>query len=213
MGALFDLPLALDASCDFFAFVTCIGQDYVPLEVDCTSAILEIRATALDVSPLVTVTTTSGSSGGLLFGVALPPPAGAQCATESAVTEHGLPGSVSTVPPVVNQGSVATLAALSNLDATSFTEGDVVFVTSTPGLFFQWSPGDPRPANGTTIVAGFASAGKWLLACTVVITLTAQALAAIAGYDFLVYDLIVTWSDGTKTKFLGRRGTVDQTIS
>ena len=220
MSALFDLPLSLDASTDFYALVTCIGQDYVPISIaPGATAKLEIKATALDPSALVTVTTTPSSSGGLLFGVGLPSPAGTSCMTEAAVSEHGFPGSATTVPPVANQGSVATLAALGTLDPTSFIEGDVVFVTASPGAFYAWSPGDPNTPNGTTIIAGaelppdYLTTGNWLYCGTVAVTLTAQALAAIAGYDYAVYDVTVTWANGTTTKLLGRRITIDQTIS
>jgi hypothetical protein len=212
MSSLFRLPLDVDASVDFYALVSCVGQDYVPISVgQGVTATLQIFGSPLDPSPLITVSTTPGSNGALLFGVGLPDPAGTACATESAIAEHGFPGSVTTTPPLANQGSVANAAALTALVTTSFQEGDVVFVTASPGLFYAWSPLDTRYSpDGKTVIQGNAGTGLWLLCGTVLVQLTAAALEALAGFDHATYNLVVAWTDETKTKLLSRDVFVQQ---
>ena len=215
MGALLTMPLNLDVGVDQAVLVTLLGQNGAQIALQgITAAELAVSLTSLDAQPLAEVTTAPSASGSLTFGVAPPSPVGANVASFAELEAQGLPLTLSTSAPVPVVATAATVAALEALSTTGYTVGEIAILASGgAGSFYQWSPGDPGTPNGTTVIAatGSPSPGNWLLAGTIAIVLTAAAAALFAGYASGVFDLVVTWADGTRTKILAGPILVTQT--
>lgn len=209
MSALIQQDLYVDTFCDIVVglLVQSAGATMVGLTV--TSAQLTVRVTPQDVSPLLVATTAAGQ---LTFGVAPPPPVGAQCANVSEL-EAAAPLTVITTPPEPTVETFASLAAMAAFNASALTVGQLAIVTAGVGSFYQWSPGDTNTPNGTTIVASTGgTAGNWLLAVTVQIQVAQALLLPLLGTSQAQYDLLVTWSNGTTTKLLEGAWYTDQTV-
>ncbi len=214
MGALLALDLNVDAGVDQAVLVTLLGQNGAQIALQgVTAAELALSLTSLDSQPLAEVTTTPSSSGSLTFGVAPPAPTGANVASVAQLEAQGLPLTLSTSSSVPVVATVANVAALETLATAGLTVGQIAILASGgAGAFYQWSPADPGTPNGTTIIASSESpAGNWLLAGTVAIVLTAATAALFAGFASGIWDLVLTWADGTHTKLLGGRVFVTQT--
>jgi hypothetical protein len=214
MAAVFqqdlNLDVGLDAQIILTGFTTALAQVGIGLPgATQPTAVLDIRATPEDPSPLVSLSTSSG----LTFGVAPPAPAGL------TVTEQGglaVVGASPTVQVGVSETIVSTVAsttALSNVATTTFALGNVAFVTAGAGSYYIWSPGDPNTPNGTTVVAGAGSTGNWLLFGTLTVAVAATLAQALLGYDYLQYDLVVTWPNAAQTKLFAGRVWVSTTLS
>jgi hypothetical protein len=217
MGALFSLPLNLDVGCDTQLIVNCFSSTYAQLGILGATGLLEIRASPWDPAPLVTITTTPGAQGGLVYGVTFPSPAGLAVSEQGGLAALGPSSSLTTgIQSLTGPGSVATTqattGALSALATAPFFLGAVALVTAGPGTYYMWSPLDPSTPNGSTILAG-ASGGNWLQVGTATITVSAAAALTCSGYDTLSWDLLTIWGNGTTTKLLDGQVLVSQTIS
>ena len=207
-----DLNIVAGASSQ--TILTCYSSALAQVDLSlATSVSLQMYITPQDLTPLVTVTTTSGPSGQLTLGVAPPIPAGLFAASQAALAELGTaafitPGLTGTIV-----ATVASVAALTATVTTGFALSNVALITgASPSGFYQWSPGDVRTPNGTTIVAGNAGTGNWLLFGTVVINLTSSASLALAGWDRAQHVITVTWSDGTTTQFISGKTEIGQPV-
>jgi hypothetical protein len=190
----FDLSLAV--GCDGLATVTVLNPALAQLGVQATSAELAVRITAADPAPVFTVSTVAGASGSLVFGATFPPPAGIVASNEAGLSGFTFGTNVSTEPPPL-AATVANVAALATLPTSSFQIGSGVFV-QTPGVWYVWSPSDPSTPSSPTVIAGVG--GNWLLAGTLTVAVSAASSLLLAGYSKGVFDVVLTWADGTKTR-------------
>jgi len=216
VAALFTLPLNLDVGCDSQLLVSCFSSTYAQLGLLGATGLLEIRATPWDPTPLVSITTTPSTQGGLVHGVCPPAPTGLAVSEPGGLASMG-PSIVATGTPTLTgptglTTTVATTTALSALPTGSFVLGSVAFVTGGAGTYYLWSPLDPSTPNGTTILAG-ASGGNWLQCGTTTITVTALAATLCQGYDTLQWDEFVIWGGGQTTKLLSGPVLVAQSVS
>jgi hypothetical protein len=216
MAALFRQDLELDTYADFWVcFQVLTGSSaaaMLDLAQGAATAVLAIRATPSDATPLVQVSTTATSSGSLQLGVALPAPAGASAVNEAsleAILAQGTPLLASTAPGPVTIVA-ASVAALEAVGSTSLAEGTIAEVTSGTGAFYAFSPSSTLTPNGTTIVHATDGGGNWLLVGTVVVAIAQAAMGNLVGTSGAAYDLLVTWPNGTTMKLLEGYVTVEQ---
>ena len=215
MAAFVQLDIAADSHCDLVLPVTILLGGTVFAGLTVASAAFTLRATAADPMPIALASTSFGM--GLTFGVAPPSPVGAQCTNLAELeADYDGPPVVQTSPPNAIVATVAGLAALASLAATGFTLGQYAFVQAGAGAYWAWSPGDTRTPDGKTIVASTAPspapAGNWLLAPTVLVHIPAASLAGLVGISQAVYDLLVTWADGTVSKILEGAVAIEQSV-
>lgn len=208
MTALFRLDLPLDTSCDALFFLSVLtgpaAVAMLDLAAGTATAALSVRGTPSDPAPLLTVSTTSSSSGQITAGVALPSPQGASAANDAqlqAILAQGTPLLVDTPPQPITY-TFATVAALRAQSTTGVTLGTLAEVTGSPGGFYAFALGSALADNGTTIIRATDAGGSWLLASTLVIRIAQAAMAPLVGTSWAQYDLLVTWPDGTTTKLL-----------
>jgi hypothetical protein len=181
MAALLTYVLNLDTRCDFAASFT-FGQALNELTSFVgATAEMMIRESPADPNPLLTLSTTASPSGQIYLGVAPPGPFGV---------------------------TLADIAAMIAYDASALTAGTLVYV-ETPVSYYAWAPGSLLVPDGVSIIDGVA--GQWLLSATIRFAINSAALLALVGTVTAAWDLVVTWSDGTKTKFIEGRVLVDQT--
>jgi hypothetical protein len=159
---------------------------------------------------LLQITTTPSSSGSLVFGVPCLSPVGATCTSEAELLQLGR-GQVIETPPVVPlAGTTATLSTLAAYVTTGLVVGNVVFVQAGTGSYFAWSPNDTNMPNGSTIIMSTFATGNWLLCGTVTISIpAANVIPVLQG---ALYNLLVTWNNGTTTKLFEGMLRVGQTI-
>ena len=212
MAAPFNQDLNVDASCNIQAVITCYASDLSQVDISAaTSVSLEMRITAEDPNPLVTLT-----GGDIVLGVAPPVPEGLFASEPGSLAKLGTAAFASFGVNALIVDTVADLTALGNLDATNYLLSNVVFVTTggpvAGGSYYQWSPADGRTPNGTTIVAGHAGAGNWLLYGTLTANISSSVAAAFVGWDQAVYDVLVTWASGAVTKLVSGVAYVEQTV-
>jgi hypothetical protein len=181
MAALLQYPLNLDTGTDFSASWTWGLAQNELTSFVGATAQLMIRETPADLTPLLSISTTPNASGGVYLGQAPPGPFGA---------------------------TVTTLAALVAYNPSALAAGTLVYV-QTPASYYSWTPGGSQVPDGVTIIDGIG--GQWLLTATIVVKIANAAMATLVGTVQASYDLLVTWADGTITKFLEGPVYVDQT--
>jgi len=164
MAALAQLNLYLDTYADCVLPLTLLAGGATSVGLSVASAQLTLRVTPIDATPLLQATVANGQ---LAFGVAPPPPVGAQCANIAELEAQLAQGPLTTqtLPPGPIALTVASLAALE----AALTGG---LVTCTLGLN---AADAPYPAgsllanvvgqagqtykNTTTVTAGQISGG------------------------------------------------------
>ena len=204
------LDLYFDTQCDYVRGIILLGGGSTFVGLSVTAAVLTIKATPLDPAPLVRATLAGGQ---LTFGVAPPPPVGAQCACLAELDALGGPPLVDLDPPAPVVLTVATLAALAAADTSPYALGDCAFVQAGQGAYYAWSPLDPNTPNGTTIIAGLGGTGNWLLAVTVQVSIPLATLVPLVGTAQATYSLLVTWSQGGTSSLLEGTAYIDQSTS
>lgn len=200
MPAPFSTPLNIAAGEDFQSILTFFASDLAQVDLTAaTSVVMSIYITPEDAAPLVTLSTTSGPEGVLTLGPAPPVPVGLFATGQAVLASLGTAAFLQNGILATVVDTVANVAALEVLDTTSYVLSNVVFVTDpvAGSGYYQWSLGDTRTPNGTTIVAGNASTGNWLLCGSLTIDIVGAATALLAGYSRAESKVVVTWADST----------------
>jgi hypothetical protein len=199
-AAPFAPPLTIATDCDYQVVLTCYASDLAQVDISaCQAAVLELYVTPQDPSPLISVSLESGN---LVMGVAPPVPEGLFVIEQGDLAQLGTaayaqPGIVATIVD-----TVASIAALEALPTSGYQLSNVVLVTGGAGQYFQFSPGDTRTPNGTTIVAAYEASGNWLLCGTVTISIPASMAGALTGFDTAKYNLFVSWDNYATSLFM-----------